>query len=68
MMKFGIFLLSQHHREDSPAVCFGELMEQAELAEAVGFDTLWLGDHHVVDDTYFSPLAVLAGFAARTSL
>jgi probable F420-dependent oxidoreductase len=66
-MKFGIFLLSQHHREDSPAERFHELMEQAELAEAVGFDALWVGDHHVVDDTYFPPLTVLAGLATRTS-
>lgn len=67
IMKFGLFLLFQHHREDFPATCFRELIEQAELAEAVGFDALWVGDHHVVDDTYFPPLTVLAGLATRTS-
>lgn len=66
-MQFGVFLLSQHHREDAAADRFADLLEQAELAEAVGFDALWVGDHHVVADTYFPPLTVLAGLATRTT-
>ena len=37
-------------------------------AEELGFDSVWMEEHHAVTDHYWpSPLTVLAGFATRTS-
>src|SRR3954447_16166202 len=46
---------------------FGDAIEEAELAERLGFDSVWLEEHHGVRDHYWpSPLVVLAAIAART--
>jgi alkanesulfonate monooxygenase SsuD/methylene tetrahydromethanopterin reductase-like flavin-dependent oxidoreductase (luciferase family) len=47
---------------------FREALEEVELAESIGFDSVWMEEHHGVRDHYWpSPLIVLASFAARTS-
>lgn len=46
---------------------YAELQEQAEAAEALGYDALWLGEHHFLDDGHCpAPLVVAAALAART--
>lgn len=46
---------------------FQEALEQAELAEEVGFDSIWVAEHHGPHEAYSpSPLLSLAAFAART--
>jgi probable F420-dependent oxidoreductase len=49
-----------HYYEDS--------LEEVTRAEALGFDSVWMEEHHAVTDHYWpSPLTVLAGYATRTS-
>jgi len=45
-----------------------EALEQVARAEELGFDSVWIEEHHAVVDHYWpSPLVVLAAFAARTT-
>jgi probable F420-dependent oxidoreductase len=47
---------------------YREALEEVSRAEALGFDSVWMEEHHGVEDHYWpSPLPVLAGFATRTS-
>jgi probable F420-dependent oxidoreductase len=44
-----------------------EALEQTERAEELGFDSVWLAEHHGVRDHYWpAPVLALAGLAART--
>lgn len=46
---------------------FAELLDQIEEAEAMGFDSIWITEHHFTEDGYTpSPLPLLAAIAART--
>ena len=47
---------------------YRESLEEVERAEALGFDSVWMEEHHSVTNHYWpSPLTVLAGYATRTS-
>jgi probable F420-dependent oxidoreductase len=47
---------------------YREALEEVERAEELGFDSVWMEEHHSVAHHYWpSPLPVLAGFATRTS-
>ncbi|MGQ0603655.1 MAG: LLM class flavin-dependent oxidoreductase [Anaerolineales bacterium] len=47
---------------------FQEALEEAVYGEAVGFDSVWLEEHHSIRNHYWpSPLMALAGIATRTS-
>jgi len=47
---------------------YKESLEEVTRAEALGFDSVWMEEHHSVANHYWpSPLTVLAGFATRTS-
>jgi probable F420-dependent oxidoreductase len=47
---------------------YPEALREVERGEALGFDSIWMEEHHGVRDHYWpSPLVVLAGFATRTS-
>jgi probable F420-dependent oxidoreductase len=47
---------------------YPEALEEVVRAEELGFDSVWMEEHHGVEDHYWpSPLTVLAGFATRTS-
>ena len=48
-MKFGIFSVVDHYPNELPrttAQLYGELLEQVEAAEALGFDSFWIAEHH----------------------
>ncbi len=64
-MKFGIFFIAasreQNHQRD-----YEEMLEQAEYAEALGFDSLWVAEHHSAYGTIPSPPVLLAALAQRT--
>ena len=47
---------------------YREALEEVVRSEKLGFDSVWMEEHHGVKDHYWpSPLPVLAGFATRTS-
>jgi len=47
---------------------FREALEEVVRGEELGFDSVWMEEHHGVKDHYWpSPLTVLAAFASRTS-
>ena len=47
---------------------YPEALEEAVYGEALGFDSVWLEEHHSIRNHYWpSPLMALAGFATRTS-
>ena len=49
------------------ATLYRDLLEQVELAEALGFDSIWLTEHHFTDDGYLpAMLPAAAAIAART--
>lgn len=59
-MKFGFIPIEGGHY-------YREFCAEAELGEALGFDSVWLEEHHSVKDHYWpSPLVGLTALAART--
>ena len=47
---------------------YPEALEEVTRAEELGFDSVWMEEHHAVTNHYWpSPVTVLAGFATRTS-
>ena len=65
-MKLGIYLNSQHPESDDPARRLAETLEQVRLIRALGFDSIWAGEHHVTPGFHFFPqLALLQGVAAE---
>ena len=47
---------------------YREALEEVTRAEELGFDSVWMEEHHSVTNHYWpSPIPVLAGFATRTS-
>ncbi|HTV90090.1 MAG TPA: LLM class flavin-dependent oxidoreductase [Stellaceae bacterium] len=65
-MKFGVFVNVQQPRADDPVRRFGEAVDAARLARAVGFDALAAG-HHYLSPPYQSlqSLPLLARLAAE---
>jgi len=70
-VKIGIGLITcQAHPDDSRSETerYRDAIEQAVAAERLGFDSVWVSEHHFVDDGYMpSVLPVCAAIAARTS-
>jgi alkanesulfonate monooxygenase SsuD/methylene tetrahydromethanopterin reductase-like flavin-dependent oxidoreductase (luciferase family) len=54
-MKLGIFLNSQHPETDDPARHLAHMLEQARLIRALGFDSIWAGEHHSTPGYHFFP-------------
>ncbi len=47
---------------------YAQSLEEVVKAEDLGFDSVWMEEHHSVTDHYWpSPLTVLAGYATRTT-
>ncbi|HEY8532620.1 MAG TPA: LLM class flavin-dependent oxidoreductase [Micromonospora sp.] len=70
-MTFGFGMITAQHHPDDPrsdAELYAEVLHLCELAERLGFDAVWLSEHHFVDDGYMpSLLPVAAAIAARTT-
>ncbi|MEK7370922.1 MAG: LLM class flavin-dependent oxidoreductase [candidate division NC10 bacterium] len=48
-MRFGIFSVADHYPKElrrSATELYGELLDQAEAADALGFDSFWIAEHH----------------------
>jgi alkanesulfonate monooxygenase SsuD/methylene tetrahydromethanopterin reductase-like flavin-dependent oxidoreductase (luciferase family) len=67
-MKFGWMTLSLSPSSDEDLVSVDQQLEQGLLAEAVGFDYLWLTEHNFTGEcAYADPIPFAAALAARTS-
>jgi len=64
-MKFGVLLIapdvSGDHQRD-----FAELLEQAVAAEELGYDAIWVTEHHSAFGVVGSPAVLLAAIAMKT--
>jgi alkanesulfonate monooxygenase SsuD/methylene tetrahydromethanopterin reductase-like flavin-dependent oxidoreductase (luciferase family) len=66
-MKLGVYLNAQHPAGDDPARRFAETLEQARLIRALGFDSIWGGEHHATPGFHYFPLLpMLQRLAAET--
>jgi alkanesulfonate monooxygenase SsuD/methylene tetrahydromethanopterin reductase-like flavin-dependent oxidoreductase (luciferase family) len=64
-IKLGVYLNSQHPVGDDPARRFAEMRDQVRLMRALGFDSIWAGEHHVTPGAHFFPqLSLLSRLAA----
>ena len=66
-MKFGVFLLGEKAPQYSGAEVYARSLEQARLADALGYDAVWIGEHHFSPyGTFADPLAFACAVAAVT--
>jgi alkanesulfonate monooxygenase SsuD/methylene tetrahydromethanopterin reductase-like flavin-dependent oxidoreductase (luciferase family) len=66
-MKFGTFHIIQWHESKTQAQSIKEALEQIELADELGFDAAWIGEHHFSRHGLVSGIFPLLGsLAART--
>src|SRR3989475_8837539 len=68
-MKFGLYSsIANPPRGEHRDRCIDEVIAEAQLAEASGFDSCFFGEHHQDHDGFLpSPLIVAAAVAARTT-
>jgi alkanesulfonate monooxygenase SsuD/methylene tetrahydromethanopterin reductase-like flavin-dependent oxidoreductase (luciferase family) len=67
-MRFGLSLVSQHRGRPAEDA-YAEMLEQVAVAEASGFDAVFVSEHHPASrtgDYCFQPVPVLAALASRT--
>ncbi len=66
-MNFGLFFLFSDFGRISQQQVFDEVLEEIEYAEELGFDSVWLPEHHFsVYGTLGNPLTFAAAIAQRT--
>lgn len=70
-LSFGLGMITaQHDPRDqrTDTQIYADVLSLSELAEELGYDAVWLSEHHFVDDGYMpSLLPVAAAIAVRTS-
>ncbi len=66
-MKFSNFLFPQSDTPDTDYDTVTDALREAELTEELGFDGVWLGEHHIDGAcAYVDPVTFAAAVAART--
>ncbi len=67
-MQFGIFTLFDYYPEDQSAPAYYRfLLDEAAYAEALGFDSIWFGEHHFCNYLCPSPQVFAAAVAQHTT-
>jgi len=64
-MKFGLIVAGQYLRDGSAATRAQEMVEQVRLARRLGFDSVWMVHHYLIEFQAFQPLPMLARLAAE---
>ena len=70
-MKFALFILASWTERDSAAQSriYGEALEQVQYAEELGFDSVWIAEHHSSRYGIFPSLMLIVSYiAAQTKL
>lgn len=66
-MKFGIFLAPFHRIGENPTLALGRDMELIEWLDYLGYDEVWIGEHHSAGwELIASPEIFIAAAAERT--
>ena len=66
-MKFGFFTIIPFHESDTEPRLFHETLERIELVDQLGFDEVWIGEHHFSRHGLVSGVNTWMGaIAART--
>ena len=67
-MKFGLLYLSDYHPDSygDPSRFYGHILEQVEIAEQLGFWSVWFGEHHAGGYAFGAPAVIATAAAART--
>ena len=68
-MKFAILYNTEYYSEThgSPSSYYGQILDQAQLAEELGFDAVWFGEHHYSGYSFGSPAIMAMAAAHRTT-
>ena len=66
-MKVGLFLSAQFPPETPVERGLEAILEQARLADELGFDSIWLGHHYLARSAFLQPLSLAAHVAAVTT-
>src|SRR5688572_19661860 len=69
-MRFGYGLITCQRPPDDPRSdtdIYREVVERCVAAERAGFDSVWVSEHHFVDDGYMPSLLVLAAAIAQAT-
>jgi natural product biosynthesis luciferase-like monooxygenase protein len=64
-MKFGIFFLCEQPPWQSPRAAFLDALDEAVYADALGFDAVWIAEHHFSEYGTAPDAAVLAAALAQ---
>lgn len=66
-MKFGLWYDFRNPYQQPWSDLYEELLDQIAWSDSVGFESVWLSEHHVTDDGYMpSVFVMLAAIASRT--
>jgi len=67
-LRFGLFIAPIHDASENPTLALERDVQLIQHAEAVGFDEVWIGEHHSAGWEFIgSPEVFIAHAAARTS-
>ena len=67
-MKFSNFLFPESRTPDTDFQVVTDALKEAELSEELGFDGIWLGEHHFDGAcSYADPISFAAAVVARTN-
>jgi len=64
-MKFGLVLAGQYFRDAPAEARVREMLEQVRLARDLGFDSVWMVHHYLIDFLAFQPVPMLGRVAAE---
>jgi alkanesulfonate monooxygenase SsuD/methylene tetrahydromethanopterin reductase-like flavin-dependent oxidoreductase (luciferase family) len=66
-MKFGIFDYGMWHERESAADVLDSVVSHAQLADELGFEAIWLGEHHFTRHGIYGNTLTLGSFIAANT-